>query len=50
MPVVRCSNAQRQGISMSGSLSYEGIRGEDDGDRTDSCDRCDRRSGRGSRR
>ena len=29
MLVVRWSNARRQGISMSGSVSYERIRGED---------------------
>ena len=32
MLVVHRSNAGRQGISSSGILSYQGIRGEDDGD------------------
>jgi hypothetical protein len=48
MLVVHCSNAFQQGMSASGILSYEGIRGEDDGDDIDSCDCRARRGGRGS--
>ena len=44
---MRCCAPQqcpgRQGISASAILSYEGIRGEDDGDHLDSCERHDRR-------